>query len=214
MATPVLYASPGAASLAVHWLFLELGRPLEVQMLELGAGGTRSPGFLAVNPAGHVPALVVDGVVHTEVAAILMDVAEREGERRLAPPPGDPRRSEYLRLMVWLANQVQPPFRAWYYPAEWAGPDNTALVRASAEARIDFAWDQLDARLADGRAHLLGEDLTAADFLATMLMRWSRNLPRPAATWPNLGRYLARMRAMPSLIEAHRREGLTDWIGG
>ena len=79
---------------------------------------------------------------------------------------------------------------------------------------VEAVWDRVDAQLAAKGPFMLGERLSAVDFLATMLMRWSRNLPRQATAWPNIARYLARMRAMPSLREVHAREGLTDWIDG
>jgi glutathione S-transferase len=49
------------------------------------------------------------------------------------------------------------------------------------------------------------------DFLATMLMRWSRNMPRPATNWPALANYAARMKSRPSFRELYSREGLTEW---
>jgi glutathione S-transferase len=54
--------------------------------------------------------------------------------------------------------------------------------------------------------------MRAADFLLTMLTRWSRNNARTAMDWPHLKRYVGRLRAMPSYIETHRREGLQGWI--
>ena len=116
--------------------------------------------------------------------------------------------------MVYLANTVLPSFRAWYYPHEPAGEAGAEAAQAAARARIETAWDRIDAQLAAKGPYMLGERLSAVDFLATMLMRWSRNLPKPATAWPNIARYLARMRAMPSLREVHAREGLTDWIDG
>jgi glutathione S-transferase len=44
-----------------------------------------------------------------------------------------------------------------------------------------------------------------------MLMRWSRNMPKPATDWPVLARYVQRMRAMPSFKTVQAREGLIDW---
>ena len=70
----------------------------------------------------------------------------------------------------------------------------------------------MDAQIANGGPYLLGEKLSAADFLATMLMRWSRNMPKPASDWPHISAYLKLIKAMPSLREQHKREGLTDWI--
>jgi glutathione S-transferase len=53
--------------------------------------------------------------------------------------------------------------------------------------------------------------MSIADFLTTMLMHWSRNMPRPIDRWPVLHAYAHRMKALPSFKEIYRREGLTDW---
>jgi glutathione S-transferase len=57
----------------------------------------------------------------------------------------------------------------------------------------------------------VGDRLSTIDFLATMLMRWSRKMPRPATDWPNIARYVSRMRALPSFIALCDAEGLTEW---
>jgi glutathione S-transferase len=44
-----------------------------------------------------------------------------------------------------------------------------------------------------------------------MLMRWSRNMPRPSTQWPALAAFAARMKARPSWRELCAREGLTEW---
>ena len=209
----VLHTAPSTAGLAVHWMLLELGVPFELRMMDVERGDQRTPAYLALNPEGRVPTLEVDGRAYGEVAALLMMLAERHAGRGLAPPPGSPSREDYLWWMVYMANTLQPAFRAWFYPHEPAGPDHAEAVRARARPRIEAAWDRADAWLADGRAHILGEALGAADVLLTMLTRWSRAMPRPASEWPHLGAYMRRMRAMPSLQEVHAREGLTDWIG-
>jgi glutathione S-transferase len=209
-----LYYSPGTASLALHWMLIELGEPFEAVLTDIETAAHRTPEFLAINPAGRIPALIVDGKPQAEIAALLMLVAERDPRGRFDVPPGAPERADYLQRMVFLANTLQPAFRDWFYPHEPAGPEHAEAAKASARARIEAALARMDADLADGRPYMLGERMTAPDFLATMLARWSRNMPRPATDWPHLKRYLDRMRAMPSLIEVHRREGLTDWIGG
>jgi glutathione S-transferase len=61
---------------------------------------------------------------------------------------------------------------------------------------------------------MVGERFTTVDLLVTILCRWSRNMPKPATEWPNLKRYLDRIRQRPALREVHAREGLTDWING
>ena len=210
-----LYYSPGTASLAVHWMLMEIGAPFELVLTDTATGAQKRPDYLKLNPSGVVPTLIVDGAPVCEVAAILMLLAERHAEAGFAPPAGAPGRAAYLQWMVYLANTVMPAFRAWFYPHEPAGEEGAEAVTAVSRTRLEAIWDRIDARLArqDG-PYMLGQGLSAVDFLATMLMRWSRNMPRPATDWPHIARYLARMRAMPSLREVHAREGLTDWIDG
>ena len=116
--------------------------------------------------------------------------------------------------MVYFANTLMPAYRAWFYADEPAGAANAEAVKAAQRPVIEGVLTRLDTVFADGRAHLLGERLSAADFLLTMLTRWSRNMPRPATSWPHLGAYVDRMRRLASLREVHAREGLTDWING
>lgn len=209
----VLYYSPGAASLAVHWMLLELGVPFEAVRTDIDAGAQKRPEYLALNPQGLLPTLVVDGAPRTEAAALLLLLAERHTEAGFGVAPSDPDRAEYLQWTLHLANTLMPAFRVWFYPHEAAGPEHAEAAKAQARLRIEAVFDRLEAQLADGRSFVLGDRMTAPDFLAAMLCRWSRYMPRPATEWPHLSAYVARMRARPALREVHAREGLTDWIG-
>jgi glutathione S-transferase len=210
-----LYYSPGTASLAAHWMLIEIGAPFELVLTDTATGAQKTPEYLKLNPSGVVPTLIVDGAPVCEVAAILMLLAERHADAGLGVAVGASGRAAYLQWMVYLANTVMPAFRAWFYPHEPAGEAGTDAATAVARARLEGIWDRIDAHLAaQAGPYMLGERLSTADFLATMLMRWSRNMPKPATEWPHIARYLARMRAMPSLREVHAREGLTDWIDG
>ena len=113
--------------------------------------------------------------------------------------------------MFHLANAVQPLFRIWWYPHEPAGEEHAELVREKVIPRIAAAWDRLDAHLAKHGPHMLGEQVSAADFFLTMLMRWSRKMPRPATEWPHLAAHAARMKARPTFGLLYEREGLTEW---
>jgi glutathione S-transferase len=209
--TYTLYYSPGSASLAVHWMLLELGLPFEAKLVDIDSNAQKAPEYLRLNPAGRVPTLVVDGVPHGESAALLMLLAERHPEKKFAPAPGASTRADWLETMIYLANTLLPAMRDWFYAEKDGDPLGAEAVKALARRRIEGAWDRLDARLADGRIHLLGNELSTVDFLGTMLMRWSRNMPRPATTWKHLAPYIQRMRARPYFIEVNDREGLKDW---
>jgi glutathione S-transferase len=140
-----------------------------------------------------------------------MLLAERHPEAALAPAPGSADRAAWLELMVYLANTLLPAMRDWFYADVDGDPAGAEAVRALAQRRIEEACGRLDADLADGRDYLVGGTLSTADFLAVVIMRWTRHMPRPALGWPHLARYIRGLRALPSFIELNAREGLTEW---
>jgi glutathione S-transferase len=206
-----LYWAPGAASLCVHWMLIELGVPHELVKVDLEAGDNRKPGYLKLNPNGLVPTMTVDGVPLHESAALLMLLAERHPESGFAPAPGNPTRGAYMTWMFHLSNTLQASFRDWFYPEKQAAGADVEAVKAAARSRIESAFDRIDARIGAQGPYLLGDRAGAADFLGTMLMRWSRNMPKPATGWPAIAGYVARMKARPSFKVLYQREGLTEW---
>jgi glutathione S-transferase len=205
-----LYYSPGSASMLVHLVLLECGVPHSLQRIDIDARQQRSAEYLALNPSGHVPTLIVDGKPHGEAAALAMLLAERHPEAKLAPSPGAPNRSDYLQWMLYLANTVQPAFRQWFYPEEFV-QGQTATIQAAARGRIEASWSRLHTHLAANGSYMLGGDFSVADLYATMLMRWSRNMPRPATEWPHLAALAARVKARPSWQRLYEVEELTEW---
>ena len=109
-----LYYAPGAASFAVHWLLVDLGAEYEAVRLDLQRQDQKGSHYLRLNPAGKVPTLLIDGRPHAECAALLWMIAEEQGERPLIPAPGSDHRFDFLRLYFFLANTLQPAFRAWF----------------------------------------------------------------------------------------------------
>jgi len=206
-----LYYAPGAASLLVHWLLIELDVPHRLQLVDTAAKAQKSPEYLALNPNGVVPTLVIDGRPQYEAAALALMLAERHPDDRLAPLPDDTRRADYLQWMFNLANMVQPLFRQWWYPGEPAGEANADVLRAHCAPRIEAEWQRIDDHLAAHGPYLLGDEPSVADFYLTMLMRWSRNMPKPATEWPQLAALAQRMKARPSFKLLYEREGLSEW---
>ena len=206
-----LYYSRSTASLVVHWLLIELGVPHELHELDFDKRDQKSPEYLKINPAGVVPTLVIDGQVLTEAAAIVMHLADTHPKADLAPALGTAERAQYYRWMFFCANTLQSAYRAWFYPTEPAGETQVEAAKARARGKLVAAWQQVADHLEAHGPYLLGDKRSAADFLLTMLMRWSRNMPKPTDSWPVLHAYAQRMKAMPSFRQVYAREGLTDW---
>ncbi|MGO1071703.1 glutathione S-transferase family protein [Lysobacter sp. CA199] len=204
-----LYYFPGAASLLVHWLLIEMEIEHELRLVDIDARAQKSAEYLALNPNGVVPTLIVDGQPRYEAAALAMYLADRHPHAGLAPALDDPRRAEYLQWMFNLASTLQTPLRLWWYP--WDLQTDDEAVRRGAQAQIEAACERLDAQLAQHGPYLLGERLSAADFYLTMLMRWTRKMPKPAHDWPHLGEFARRMKERPTFATLYQREGLSEW---
>ena len=206
-----LYYSPGAASLVVHWVLLDLEVPHTLALVDTAAGAQKRPEYLALNPNGVVPTLVIEGKPHYEAAALIVHLADLHPDKGLAPLPGAPDRADFMQWMFNLANMVQPLFRQWWYPHEPAGESHAQAVLEHVRPRIEAQWSRIDAHLAANGPWLLGERLSVADFYLAMLMRWSRKMPKQAIEWPQLGALAQRLAARPSFASLYAREGLTEW---
>ena len=80
-----LYFAPGAASLVVHWLLIELDLPHELVKLDFASKEHKTPEYLALNPNGVVPTMLIDGKPMFEAAAMVMLLADAKPEAGLAP---------------------------------------------------------------------------------------------------------------------------------
>ena len=188
---------------------LELNVPHTLKLLDLGKAEHKLPAYLALNPAGVVPTLVVDNQPLCESAAIVMYLADAYPDAGLAPAVGSIARGQYYQWICLCVNVLMPAFRAWFYPSEIPGEESA--VKLHAQTRIESFWQRVDAQLSAHGPFLLGEQISAADFVLTMLMRWSRNMPKPAHTWPAIAALAARMKALPSFAALYRIEELTEW---
>ena len=206
-----LYYSPGTASMVVHLALLETGAPYRLELVDFGANAQRSHEYLRLNPAGRVPTPVIDGRPRSESAALLMMLADRHPESKLAPAPGTPEREAWYQWIAYLNSTLAPAFRYWFYPDDLGAPEHTAENRAALQRRIESVWDRLDAHLAAHGPYLLGREFSGADLLATMLMRWSRRMPRPATEWPAIRRQADLIRARPSWKRVYEIEGLSGF---
>ena len=80
-----LYFAPGSSSMAVHISLHEVGAPLEARPLSFAQHEQQGSEYLALNPEGKVPTLLIDGRPLTEVAAILFFLAKRYPQAALLP---------------------------------------------------------------------------------------------------------------------------------
>ena len=161
----VLYAAPLSSAIPVMHTLDELDVPHERVMLDLAEGRQREPEFLALNPNGKVPTLVVDGTPMFEALAIVHWLAERHGvERGVWPKADDPARLAALSWTTWAYASFSPLFKSLH----WASSEQVDAALHHAPL-ADFARSELqdllallDARLAE-RPFMLGDDYSLVD---------------------------------------------------
>ena len=96
--------------MAVHIALHEIGAPFEAKPVSFFKKETHTPQFLALNPAGKVPTLVIDGTPLTEVAGCLYYLAKRFPEARLLP--SDPMaEAQAVSWMSFIASTLHPARR-------------------------------------------------------------------------------------------------------
>ncbi|HEY0973703.1 MAG TPA: glutathione S-transferase family protein [Solimonas sp.] len=206
-----LYYSPGTASMVVHLALLEIGAPYELKLVDFETRAQQDADYLKLNPQGVVPTLIADGRPLVESGALLMILADRHPEAKLAPPPGTSAREDWTQWIVYLSNALMASYRLWFYPQDLGRPVHDPVVQDAVRRRIEGIFDRLDAQLAAHGPYLLGEYFSGADLMLTMLLRWSRNMPKPATEWPALKRQADLVRARASWQKLYALEGLTEW---
>jgi len=107
------YFCPGSSSMAPHIALHEVGAPFEPKLTLLHEKKNREPGYLALNPEGKVPTLVLeDGYPLTEVAAILWYLARRYPQAGLLPGGDIEIEAQIISWMSFIAASVHPSRRA------------------------------------------------------------------------------------------------------
>ena len=103
-----LYFNPKSRAVIAKWMLDECGAKYELVPIDFEKKENKTPEFLAINPAGKLPALVDGGTKIFEGAAIGLYLGDKFPEARLAPPVSSADRGRYLSLMVYSTSQLEP----------------------------------------------------------------------------------------------------------
>lgn len=153
MASLTLYTNPQSRGQIAHWMMEELGQPYETVWLDLE--GMKNANYLAINPMGKVPAVVHNGQVITEAAAICLYLADAFPEAGLLAAPE--RRADYFRWTFFTAGPVEQAVTS--RALGWSAPDRSAMLGfGSFEATIAALTQHLERN-----QFVCGDRFTAAD---------------------------------------------------
>src|ERR1700727_13239 len=83
----------------VVWLLEEMGLAYRLRPVDLLAGVEKDVDFLAINPAGFIPAIQDGDVTMVESIAIMEYLMARHGPTPLVPDPHDPAFAAYQQFL-------------------------------------------------------------------------------------------------------------------
>jgi glutathione S-transferase len=198
-----LYYSPGACSLAVHIALLETKQPHDLVKVDLITHKTASgEDFYAINRRGYVPVLEFDdGSRHTEVAALLQYVGDRDPARNLIPVYGDEQRGNVIAWLTFIGSELHKTL-SWLWKKE-----TPEAMRQILRDKIGERFNELEERLGT-QSFLVGEHFTVVDAYAFTIINWCHFLGLPLQGYPNIRAYMDRIAARPAVQAALRAEGL------
>jgi glutathione S-transferase len=161
----ILYSGQLTVGLAVEMVLEELGLDYERREVDIVKGENRSPDYLAINPAGWVPALITpEGQILHETPAIMLYLADRHGRPNLVPDFDDPERGLFYARLFSLANDMHPAMKRYYYAQRYStDPADTPRIKAQALITARDRWQVLDDHLKANGPYLMGSRFTVAD---------------------------------------------------
>jgi glutathione S-transferase len=151
----------------VVWLLEEMGLEYRLRPVDLLAGVEKDTEFLAINPAGFIPAIRDGGVTMVESIAIMEYLMARYGPTPLAPDARDPTFPAYQQFLhlgeAGLAASIYFVVGARNFAPEAERGNYSAR---QAQEVFDTRLGLVTRRLAQS-PYLAGDTFTAADISVT-----------------------------------------------
>jgi len=158
-----LYYVPGSCALAAHIAAHEAGLPLTLEPVSFSAEGRTAAGkeYFSINPKGAVPAVEIDGEILTELAVILLYIAE-QNPSALPVPTSGMAKWHFLEMLGFMTTDVHKVFAPLFAPGL---PDDAkpALMEVI-KAKISLLQTYLE-----GKDYVSGSSFTVLDAYAFLL---------------------------------------------
>jgi glutathione S-transferase len=198
-----LYIKPGACSLSPHIILRESGLDFSTVKVDLATKRTEhNEDYLAINPKGQVPALLLDdGSLLTEGAVIVQFLADKVPDRQLLAPVESLTRYHTLEWLNFVATELHKGFTPLFKPNT---PDAyKVMVREQLEQKFAYINDELN-----GKQWLMGLRFTIADAYLFTVARWGYALGLNLEGLSHLEGFMTRMKNRPAVAAALAAEGL------
>ncbi len=205
-----LYFAPGACSFVPH-VGLEAvkaagGPDFEPRLVKFHKGEHRTPEYLAMNPNGQVPVLVVDGKPLNQIVAII-EYLDRSFPQAELLPTEPWARAQAMSQLAWMNNTVHPTFTHVFRPENYCESEAAKVeVRKSALPRYRSYLERIQTWVAGAAPYWLGERITCHDAYAFTLLRWGGYAGIDPKSLPGYLGYVERVMQAGPVAKALERE--------
>jgi glutathione S-transferase len=212
----VLYGGRFTRALLVEMVLAEGDLAYELCEVDITKDEHRRPEFLAINPAGWVPALITpEGDILYETPAINLFLAERHRLTHLSPCVEERDRGLFLSGLFYLTDDLEPVMKRYFYPHRFVvrPEDAPAMKQRSLDAALERV-SVVERRLAERGPFHLGARFSLVDLT---LAYWAAHID-PAERlepYPRVGHCIEQVMARPKLTPRFRflRESLEAYAG-
>jgi glutathione S-transferase len=192
-----LICKPQTRSISILWLLEEIGAPYETKTVTTRtADGKGAIDPANPHPHGKVPALLHDGAVVFESAAIALYLVDLFPEAKLGPKVGEAKRGAFLSWLAYRPGILEPAMMERYLKIQhipgamgWAEPDEVDAF--------------LNRHLSENQ-YFLGDAFSAADIMVGGAIQYMMVVKLMAET-PVFKEYCARITARPAFQRANAK---------
>lgn len=213
---PTLYQFPGSPnSRRVLAVIAHLELDVDLRLIDLSKGQSRTPEYLQINPMGRTPTLVDGDFVLWESNAIIQYLTDRAREAGNPAAdtllPADPRgRADVTRWQAWQMSHLSPGVQTVVYETlvkrMFMGQEPDAAEIERGLKLYHPNAKSLDAHLA-GRTWICTDHLTLADLSIAAVLMYAPIAGIPMDEYPNLKAWFGRVRELPAWQKTEPRLG-------
>lgn len=192
-------------------LLRRLASPSRLRPIDFKTDEQRGAAFLALNPRGRVPVLLVDGVPVEEAPAVLLFLAALDPERRLLPPEGTVAFGTCLQWVMWITSSLHIAIAQVWRPDRFItdAVDKESFVASGLE-KVGHHFREIEDGIAE--PWIAGSQYTIADCYMLPFFRYGELLGfKMESDYPRLTSWKERMKERPTVQKALDQEGLTEW---
>src|SRR5688572_8783431 len=203
-----LYFAPGACSFVPHVGLEAAQAEFEPKLVKLHKGEQRAPEYLALNPNGQVPLLLVEGRPLTQIVAIC-DFIDRTfpGARLLPEAPWE--RTQALSQLAWMNSTPHPTATRFFFPERYAESE-AARAEVKKRAAEDFrGYLERVQTMLPATGYWWAERVSFHDAYALTLLRWGGFAGIDPKAFPEYYAYAQRVAQAPAVAAGMARERIS-----